>query len=356
MPESEQPTQQQLEEAYRKALAAYGHRENVTGVDIGYRYKDGKRTDERTVRVHVKEKLDDDVLKDAEKLRPDIDGVQVDVIQAVYEPHAELGLQAVGARTGRVNPIQPGVSVSHPNVSAGTFGALVHDRRTGRPCVLSNWHVLVGSMAVVPGDPIVQPGRRDGGRAPHDTAGNLERMMLDQDGDAAVAILNGRREVHPEQWETDVVIEQVRAPQVGDILEKSGCATNVTRGRVDGIGQYKLLYPTVGQVGIDGFKIVAVEDGNPKNEEISKRGDSGSVWYGSEDHQGVGLHFGGERNPDPREEHALACNLDRVLERLDVSLVPVEEPQPLRAALSETDNRLLIETVARLARLLEQTV
>lgn len=328
MPEAEQPTQQQLE-AYRKALAAYGHRENVTGVDIGYRYKDDKRTDELAVRVHVKEKLDDDWLENnAEKLPPDIDGVPLDVIQAVYKSRAEeLGLQAVGARTDRVNPIQPGVSVSHPNVEAGTFGALVHDRRTGRPCVLSNWHVLVGSMAVVPGEPIVQPGRRDGGRAPRDTVGNLERMMLDQDGDAAVAILNGGREAHPEQWETGVVIEQVRAPQVGEILEKSGAMSNVTRGRVDGVGQYKLRYPNnVGQVEIDGFKIVAVEDGNPNKEEISSPGDSGSVWYGSEDHQGVGLHFGGERNPNPREEHALACYLDRVLTRLDVSLVPVEEP------------------------------
>jgi len=45
MPEAEQPTQQQLENAYRKAFAAYGHCENVTGVDVGHRYKDGRRTD-----------------------------------------------------------------------------------------------------------------------------------------------------------------------------------------------------------------------------------------------------------------------------------------------------------------------
>ncbi len=364
MPEPEQPTQQQLENAHRKALAAYGQRENVTGVDIGYRYKDGKRTDELAVRVHLKEKLPESALEAAEVLPEEIDGVSVDVIQAVYHPHAALGIQPVGTRTGRVDPIQPGVSVSHPRVTAGTFGALVHDRREGRPCVLSNWHVLVGSMETVPGDPIVQPGRMDGGRSPRDTIGHLERMMLDQDGDAAVAILNGAREVRPEQWETNVIIEQIRAPQIGEILQKSGRTTNVTRGRVDGTGQYKLSYP-VGDVRIDGFKIVAVEDGNPNDEEISSGGDSGSVWYGSEDHQGVGLHFAGEVNPDPREEHALACYLGRVLTRLDISLVPlppapapVEEARPLHVALSEpeTEKRLLIETVARLTRLLERMV
>ena len=362
MPESEQPTQQQLENAYRKALAAYGHRENVTAVDIGYRYKDGRRTDDLAVRVHLKEKLPESVLEAAEVLPEEIDGVPVDVVQAVYHPHVALGLQPAGTRTSRVDPIQPGVSVSHPRVTAGTFGVLVHDGRTGQPCVLSNWHVLVGSMAAVPGDSIVQPGRMDGGRSPRDTVGHLERMILDQDGDAAVATLNDAREVRPEQWETEVLIEQVRAPRIGEILEKSGRTTNVTRGRVDGTGQYFVRY-SIGEVGIDGFKIVAVDDGNPNDEEISSGGDSGSIWYGSEDHQGVGLHFAGEQNPEPREEHAVACYLDRVLTRLDVSLVPSPAPAPVEGARPlheaaptelETENRLLIETVARLARLLEQ--
>lgn len=35
----------------------------------------------------------------------------------------------------------------------------------------------------------------------------------------------------------------------------------------------------------------------------------------------VGLHFAGETDPDPSEEHALACNIHSVLEKLDVTFV-----------------------------------
>lgn len=361
------PTQypeEQLERAYRKALATYSQREDVTGVDIGFRYKDDKRTDQIAVRVHVKEKMPESGLEAAEVLPEMVEGVPLDVIQASYHPHSALASEPVAElvdRTARLDRIQPGVSISHRNVTAGTFGALVYDRRTGRPCILSNWHILVGSASAIPGDPIVQPGRMDGGRSPRDTVARLERMILDQDGDAAIAVLNGAREVRSEQLDTDVVLHQARQPRVGEILEKSGRTTNVTRGKVDGRGQYKLLYP-MGVVGIDGFKIVTEVDGNPGDQEVSSGGDSGSLWYGVSDGQGVGLHFGGEIDADPRAEHAVACYLDRVLDRLNISLVPVQ-PQPgfeetIEPVVSPSEGaselRLLVETTARLARMLEQ--
>lgn len=358
------PTRRQLEGAYRKALSSYSHRDNVTAVDIGYRYKDGTRTDELAVRVHVREKLPESVLEDAELLPAEIDGIPVDVIQAVYHPHGSDAGEDDPGRRVRVELVRPGVSISHPRVTAGTLGAIVYDRRTGRAGLLSNWHVLVGSDDAVPGDPIVQPGRADGGRTPRDTVGQLERMILDQDGDAAVALLGSARASRSEQWATGVSVTRARGPEIGEILEKSGRTTGVTRARVDGTGRYKLTY-SVGEVAIDGLKLVPENPENPDDEEVSSGGDSGSLWYGATDRQGVGLHFGGEHDADPRAEHALACHLERVLDRLDLSLVPVVVPEADASApfptaalpdLPGSDTTALIDIVTRLSRLLEQTL
>ena len=68
--------------------------------------------------------------------------------------------------------------------------------------------------------------------------------------------------------------------------------------------------------------------------EISEGGDSGSLWMvDSADDADVvlGLHFAGETDPRPEAEHALACNIKSVLEKLDIRLqshVPAPPPVP----------------------------
>lgn len=357
-----EPTQEQLEAAYTKAVKAYAHRPNVTGVDIGFRYKDQKRLESFGVRIHVKEKIPKTALEADELLPQEIDGVPVDVVQAVYKAHALMAhIEPEGiARKSRLDPVQPGISVSHPNVTSGTIGAVVYDRTTGHRGILSNWHVLVGSANAKPGDPVVQPGRKWGGRVPADRIGRLERFLLDQYGDAAFAILNGVRKVEARQAETDLEIAEARKVKPGEVLEKSGATTAMTRGKVDGVGQYTLDY-AVGPRTITGFKITAEKDGNPDGLEISSGGDSGAVWYSPEDKMGVGLHFAGETDTSPIEEHALACHLPDVLDQLSLSLVPVgpippppvQEEEMLLIGSTSSPDLLVIETVARLSRLLE---
>jgi hypothetical protein len=314
-----EPSEAALAAARDKALRAYGSRDYVTGIDIGYKYTDGKKSDVQSVRIHVVEKKDKSVLEAAEIFPTQIDGVPVDVIQAVYHPQREQ-VDVSLERTGRMDPIQPGISVSHPSVTAGTLGAIVFDLTDGAPCILSNWHVLVGSNAARPGDPIIQPGTADSGRAPNDTVARLERSILGPDGDAAIARLTNARSVSNAQFQTNVRVTEARLPQVGEAVEKSGRTTATTRGIVDGVGRYFITYDDRGRVGIDGFKIVATIPGNPNNDEISAGGDSGSLWYSAADKKGVGLHFAGETDPDPRQEHAIACFLPRVLSALNVTL------------------------------------
>lgn len=326
MPEdSDSPIQsdrKKVQVAYEKALKTFGQRDNVTGIDIGYKYDGGVRTNQVTVRIHVREKLPLEVLAEADIFPKDIDGVPIDVIQGHYSPSTN-GILSILARRHRRDPIQPGISVSHPLVSAGTIGAIVFDRVTGAQCILSNWHVLAGSAFAQPGDAILQPGRFDGGRRETDTIGRLERMHLGRRGDAAIAVLNGARQVLRAQDHTTVEVRTARRAALGDTVAKSGRTTGVTTGVVDGMGRYRITY-SVGTHEIDGFLIRTPAEGNPDDIEISGAGDSGSLWYDPNTREGLGLHFAGESDPAPVAEYALACHLDAVLEELNISLEPVE--------------------------------
>ena len=310
-------SESQLQQAYEEAREAYIEREDVTGVDIGYKYVDGRRTDDIVIRIHVEKKRE--FVPEAEMFPKEINGIPVDVIQGVYG--LQVALKSSSLRQTRRNPIQPGLSISHPKVTAGTLGVVVYDNATGHPCILSNWHVLVGSSDASPGDPIIQPGSRDGGQLPQDRVGQLERSLLGPDGDAAIASLDitPDRSVELAQFETGVILQSARNAQVGEVLEKSGRTTGVTKGKVTGFGSYKISYP-VGEITIDGFIISSINDRNPGNEEISSGGDSGSIWYNPETKEGVGLHFAGETDSSPTAEHALACHLPRVLAALNISL------------------------------------
>jgi hypothetical protein len=68
-------------------------------------------------------------------------------------------------------PVPTGVSVGHPDITAGTIGARV--TRDGEFFVLSNNHVLANVNRGSPGDPILQPGSYDGGASPGDAIATL---------------------------------------------------------------------------------------------------------------------------------------------------------------------------------------
>ncbi|HSR72337.1 MAG TPA: hypothetical protein VLL72_08145 [Kiloniellales bacterium] len=323
--QAERPDSARVQAAYEKAVRTYGRRPNVTGVDVGYKYDGGRRSDVIAVRIHVEEKIPVSALEAAEVLPSEIDGVPVDVIQGHYSPNDGTAEAALGLdeRRQRRDPIQPGISISHPLVSAGTLGAIVYDRRDGRACLLSNWHVLAGSLFARAGDPILQPGRFDGGRRERDVIATLRRMHLGPRGDAAIAALNDARGVETAQGHSGVRVVAARRATLGDVVTKSGRTTGMTSGVVDGVGRYRVAY-SVGPQTIEGFIIRVREADNPANREISAGGDSGSLWYDPFTEEGLGLHFAGETDPAPAAEYALACHLEAVLDELGVSLRPVE--------------------------------
>src|SRR4030095_234653 len=144
------PSKEQIEKVYKKVVKKYSHHENVTGVDVGFRYDKGKRTKEMAVRIHVREKIPEHALKAEEIFPKMIDDVVIDVIEAVYKSHPRSSVlepvqDTMMDRGQRFVTLQPGISVAHESVTDGTLGAIAYDRQTSRRGILSNWHVLVGS-------------------------------------------------------------------------------------------------------------------------------------------------------------------------------------------------------------------
>lgn len=77
----------------------------------------------------------------------------------------------------RCRPLRIGCSVGHGRATAGTLGVFVRMRHSGDICLLSNNHVLALCNHAQRGDPILQPGRHDGGRHLGDVVGKLNEFI-----------------------------------------------------------------------------------------------------------------------------------------------------------------------------------
>jgi endonuclease G len=299
-----------IEEAYAFALAMLGSRPDVTGVDIGPKYVGKKKTKRQVIRVHVREKIAKKALTRSERIPEEFLGFPSDVIGASYMRHSMPFFPS-----GRFDPVRPGVSVGNPKAKAGTIGLIVFDDASGAPCVLSSFHVLVGPSGAE-GDPVVQPARFDSGTLGVDTVGHvLTAPLPGLWGDAAVAKLDGSRPFSRESFDTRVVIDEARIPQLGMRVTKTGRTTLTTRGRIEGIGTY--FYPDL-PGGVNGFRVVPLTD-NPGKADLCAPGDSGALYYVSATTAGVGLHCAGGTDPVVGEI-GIACTLVTVLAMLGVSL------------------------------------
>jgi hypothetical protein len=196
----------------------------------------------------------------------------------------------------RVRPLRPGLSISHPDVTAGTLGGFVRRPGTVGLLALSNNHVLADGDAATEGDPALQPGVADGG-TPADRIGVLSAFVrLDADPgnlvDAAVAALQPGVAADPTAYPGGALLATVAAFDDVDpeeLVEKVGRTTGHTRGRitaveVDGVGvQYDDAVHTFDdQVEIEGLTGA-----------FSAGGDSGSVIWRSRDRAPLGLLFAG---------------------------------------------------------------
>lgn len=144
--------------ACKQAPRLLFNRPNVIACGLGYKVCQGEPTEEVSLIVSVVQKVPREQLAPGEVIPEEVNGMPTDVVEIGHV----RALDAPDPKA-RYRPAQPGVSIGHPQVTAGTFGFLVE--RDGDVFILSNNHVLANRNAAKIGDPIYQPGPVDGGTA-----------------------------------------------------------------------------------------------------------------------------------------------------------------------------------------------
>ncbi len=331
-------------ENYKKIIDRYKksflERSNVVGIGHGIKERRGKRTDEKAIIVLVKKKLPAHKVNKKDLVPQKIDNCKTDVI--------EIGeLKFFEERTNKLRPAQPGVSIGHYKISAGTLGAIVKDKKTGKSLILSNNHVLANisngkDNRSQKGDPILQPGSYDNGNNPEDIIGYLERFVPiyrgEGESDCNIAIAVEKianfiiHFVRPnynfkllKQGKSNIVDCAVASPkseqminsriiEIGDIkgikeaevdlkVQKSGRTSGLTTGKI---------------VAVDATVNVSMSENESAQFDdqfvttpISKAGDSGSLVLDMHNNA-VGLLFAGS-------EKATICNrISNVLQELSI--------------------------------------
>lgn len=151
--------------------------ENVVGTCYGSRRRDGQPTDEECLIVLVDRKYPETQLA-ADQVVPatiDIDGERIPTdVQEVGDVRAQRATPPAERpdRTRRYRPAPAGVSLGHPETTAGTLGSPPLATADGEAVVVTNAHVAAPIGAADAGDDIYQPGPADGGTS-DDALGTL---------------------------------------------------------------------------------------------------------------------------------------------------------------------------------------
>lgn len=226
-------------------------KENVVGVAVGHKVKDDIETDEPCVTVFVSRRVKESDLASKDLVEREIRGYKTDVVEIgeifaggteteeLYEEPEVMTLKQ------RIRPVMGGFSVGYPRVTAGTIATCVYKGPVpGIPSkyyILSNNHVLANCNNARVGDPILQPGRYDGGTYPRDMVARLSQWVNINwiSGshtphnlvDAAIAegeLHNLNREIY---WIGYVKGENYK-PKINQVVQKTGRTTNYTTGKI----------------------------------------------------------------------------------------------------------------------------
>jgi hypothetical protein len=217
-------------------------------------------------------------------------------------------------------PVPIGVSIGHPEITAGTICCRVRDA-SGKVYVLSNNHVLADSNHASRGDNVLQPGPFDGGVHPRDTIGTLRRFVRirfcnascpPNTMDAAIALSSTAllgKATPPDGYGTPD--STIVSPSIGQRVIKYGRTTAQTRGRISAINAtVNISYDSSGTARF--VNQIIISPGN-----FSSPGDSGALVVGASGRNArkpVGLLFAGGSTT------AVATPIGPVLSRFNVTI------------------------------------
>ena len=295
---------------------------NVVAVGISEKISKKKPTGTLAVTFYVEKKIPMKKLRADRMIPPTMpetlsgpEAVPTDVVAI-----GRLRLEVNAIRT----PVQPGNSIGHVDISAGTLGALV--TRGGDVHILSNSHVLARSGRAKNGDDILYPGDADGGKLPADLVAKLSGFKKFVTGgdfvnraDCAIAKpLTARRGDLVSAIKGLGVPKGATVPVRGMKVVKVGRTTNKTTGTVRDVHfRFALDYDDLG-------KSVGFLD-QVFCTRYSKPGDSGSLVLSQANKKAVGLHFAGA------DGGSVFSPIQTVLSTLGVTLVTTSIGSPQRA-------------------------
>lgn len=278
-------------------------RQNVVGVGIGQKYKNGQNTGDNCITFFVSQKLDAALLKDNDLIPKNISKFKTDVIETgtIFAgdnaPEATYESIVPEILTQRTRPSKGGYSVGHYKITAGTISTIVYDAGAyGIPSkyyILSNNHVLANSNSGLIGDPILQPGPYDGGTVLNDTIARLTRFVPINFKTATTspinyvdaAIAEGQfQDLNREIYWIGYVNQINTSPTVNLVVTKTGRTTNFSTGTILSINATVDVNYSGGRVARFANQVITTV--------MTAGGDSGSLLLDT-NRNAIGLLFAG---------------------------------------------------------------
>ncbi|MCP4428565.1 MAG: hypothetical protein GY803_29115 [Chloroflexi bacterium] len=314
-------------------------RPGVTGVDVGYKIKDGEKTDELAVRVYVAQKKGVRSVPKEERIPRKVNDAPTDVIERTFELHpARMALAEMTPMvdTGRYSPLKGGISIGPCRavggfIYVGTLGCMVTDNETDDPMMLTNFHVACVDENWSVGDTMAQPSRVDGGVCPADIVGQLQRAQVNAAVDAAVIRYDDEsRRDHICEIEEIEAVNGAEEAVVGMAVRKRGRTTGLTYGVVDSVS---LTVPIDYGHGIGVVTLrnqIGIEVDLAQSSMFGTNGDSGSVVV-DDNNNVVGLYFAGSSDGT----YGVANHIEAVLDAMNVSICAPPDIIPPKSILKD---------------------
>jgi hypothetical protein len=224
----------------------------------------------------------------------------------------------------RVRPLLPGASVGHYLITAGTIGAIATEKKSKRPVILSNNHVLANENNAKAGDAILQAGSHDGGKRPKDVIAKLTKwvdLVINRPNllDAAIAAVEKSVAIEPSDYKGIGALKGVYRDALvpGLAVAKIGRTTGLTHGRISAIEVDNVVVDyDIGKISFNNqVEIESTEGGS-----FSAGGDSGSLILDKQNRACALLFAGSERGGANGRGLTYANPIDIVLQRLAIEL------------------------------------
>lgn len=235
-----------------------------------------------------------------------------------------IAVHALPWYRSRLRPLQPGISVGHYQVTAGTLGAIARDRNGGKPVILSNNHVLARENNAAAGDDILQQGIFDGGKRAEDAVGTLSRWIELKAGqpnhvDAAIATITDGINANRTNYQDMGALRGRRNSPIrpGLLVQKVGRTSGFTQGRITAIEVDSIVVTyEMGTLSFDD----QIEIESTTDRSFSAGGDSGSLILDDE-FRGLGLLFAGSETGGANGHGVTYANpIGPVLDQLAIDL------------------------------------